>query len=178
MILILNGAFGIGKTTIAQRIVRALPRAVVFNPELIGIPLQRVARVMGREVADFQDLAVWRRLTVVAVRLVRACGLNVVVPTAFSNKSHLAEIRSQLMRFEPLVLHVCLTAPIEVVHERLRSRGADAARQSWEYARATECCAVHSRPEFAQQIAASGTVDEVARAVLAAVRGSNAASAA
>ena len=178
MILILNGAFGIGKTTVAQRVVRALPRAVLFNPEFIGIPLQRGARLLGREVADFQDLALWRRLTVLALRLVRAFSVNVVVPMAFSNTSYLAEIRSQLTRFDPVVLHICLTAPTDLVHERLRSRGADVARQSWEYTRATECCAVHPQPEFAEQIPASGSVDDVARAVLEAVQRSAAAGAA
>ena len=174
MILLLNGAFGIGKTTVAQHVVRALPRAVRLNPEFIGIPLQRAARLIGREVTDFQDLVLWRRLTVLALRLVRALGMNVVVPMAFSNQSHLAEIRSALMRFEPVVLHICLTAPIEIVHERLRSRGADVERQAWEFTRASECCAVHSQPEFAQQIPASGPLEDVARAVLEAVQRSSA----
>jgi hypothetical protein len=47
VILLLNGAFGIGKTTVARVLVRRLPCAVLLDPELLGIALQRVTRVGG-----------------------------------------------------------------------------------------------------------------------------------
>jgi len=54
VILLLNGAFGIGKTTVARALVARLPRSVLFDPELIGMALQGTA-------GDFQDRKAWRR---------------------------------------------------------------------------------------------------------------------
>ncbi|HYC91607.1 MAG TPA: AAA family ATPase [Thermoanaerobaculia bacterium] len=158
VILFLNGAFGIGKTTVARALVARLPRAVLFDPEPLGIVLQRLRRV-----DDFQDLALWRRLTILALRLTRLLRTNVVVPMAISNAAYLAELRDGVSRFEPRVRHVCLVAPFEVVRERLRRRGADAGE--WELRRARECCDVHGEARFAVQVDAqrepSAIVEEV-----------------
>lgn len=152
MILLLNGAFGIGKSTVARRVADALPRSVVFDPELIGLALQRCARLVGARIADFQDLVLWRRLTVLGIRAARVIWPNVIVPMAFSNVAYLREIRARLGRIDPRVFHLCLVAPVDVVHARLRSRGADPVTQAWEYERAAECCAVHGSAEFAEQV--------------------------
>jgi predicted kinase len=167
VILLLNGAFGVGKTTVARSLVRRLPRAVLFDPEIIGIALQRGAHLAGRKVDDFQDLPSWRRLTIIGLRTIRLFYPNIVVPMAFSKVEYLQEIRSAIGRFEPRVLHFCLVAPVEVVHERLRLRGADPVRAAWEYRRATECCIAHKSEEFARHIAtADRDADEIAEELL------------
>jgi hypothetical protein len=150
VIVLVNGAFGVGKTTVARRLVARLPRAVLYDPELIGIALQRITRV-----DDFQDLALWRRLTVLGIRVMRFLRPNVVVPMAFSNVAYLEEIRAGISRFEPHVLHVCLIAPVGVVHERLLGRGDDRVKDAWGFRRAAECCVAHQRPEFATHIDAA-----------------------
>lgn len=165
MILLLNGAFGIGKTTVARELVARLPRAVLYDPELIGIALQRVTRV-----DDFQDLRSWRRLTVIALRATRIFRPNIVVPMAFSNVDYLQEIVSGIARFEPRIFHYCLVAPVDVVHQRLTSRGEDAERSAWSYRRASECCVAHEREEFATRVNTVGRspkdiAEELARAV-------------
>ncbi|HJQ38946.1 MAG TPA: AAA family ATPase [Thermoanaerobaculia bacterium] len=154
MIVLLNGAFGIGKTTVARDVVRRMPRAMLFDPEWIGIPLQRVARLFGRSVDDFQDLRSWRRLTVFGLRIARWFRPNIVVPMAFSNAAYLQEIRDGARSFDEHVTHFCLVAPLDVVRARLRRRGATEANAPWEYRRASECCAAHGSREFAQQISA------------------------
>jgi predicted kinase len=163
MILLLNGAFGVGKTTVARLLVARLPRAVLFDPELIGIALQRGARMFGRRVDDFQDLVLWRRLTVLALRVTRTFWPRIVVPMTFSNSAYLDEIRAGISRFEPRLFHVCLVAPIEVIRERLARRDVKAADTAWQFRRAAECCNVHDRPEFAVQIGAfNRSPDEIA----------------
>lgn len=165
MILLLNGAFGVGKTTVARCLVRRLPRAILFDPELTGIALQRTARLVGWKVDDFQDLRAWRWLTIAGLRVTRLLRPNVVVPMAFSNVAYLEEIVAGIRRFEPRVFHFCLVAPVDVVHERLRQRG-DATE--WGYRRAAECCAVHQASEFGVQVsAAERTPEETAGEVLA-----------
>lgn len=169
MIVILNGAFGIGKTTVAREVIRRLPGSILFDPELLGIPIQRAGRAFGREVDDFQDLRLWRHLVVLALRVARRLRPTVVVPIGISNASYLEEILNRLQSLESPLLHLCLVAPIDVVHARLEGRGADRDRNSWEFARARECCDAHVRPEFARQIDASGDVDIVVDRVVAAI---------
>src|SRR5688572_14382278 len=140
MIVLVNGAFGIGKTSVARSLAARLHRAVVFDPELIGIALQRLLRLVGRDVDDFQDLRLWRRLTIIGLRFARMLWPNVIVPMAFSNGAYLDEIRAGLHRFEPNVVHYCLVAPLEVVHQRLRGRGVDLATDDWLRRRTSECC--------------------------------------
>jgi hypothetical protein len=152
LILLLNGAFGIGKTTAARSLARRLPRSLVLDPEPIGVALQRMARLAGRRVDDFQDLSSWRLLTVAGIRAARVLWPDIIVPMAFSNTAYLEEMRSKLAHFDPVVIHACLTAPLEIVHQRLRSRGADPDRHRWQFRRAAECCAVHGNHDFAEQV--------------------------
>lgn len=161
MILLLNGAFGIGKTTVARAFVARSPRTVLFDPELIGIALQRIVRV-----GDFQDLRAWRHLTIFGLRITRWLRPNVIVPMAISNPAYLREIVDGLRRFEPRVFHFCLTAPVDVVRERLRRRPPNA----WVERRAAECCVAHGDDTFATHIdASSRTPDELAEELLRAV---------
>lgn len=164
MIFLLNGAFGIGKTTVARVMVSRLPRAILFDPELIGMALQRTLRLAGRKVDDFQDLRLWRRLTITGLRTTRLAFKNVVVPMAISNPMYLDEIRSGIARFDAEVFHYCLRAPIDVVHQRLRLRGE---RASWCFERATECCELHGSPAFAKHMDATDrNPDEIAGDIL------------
>ena len=66
VVIWLNGAFGVGKTSVARLLVERLEGATLVDPEKLGFLLQRLP---GRARGDFQDMAAWRRGTVHAVRL-------------------------------------------------------------------------------------------------------------
>jgi predicted kinase len=169
VIVLLNGAFGIGKTTVARALVWQLRRAVLVDPEPIGVALQRLGRLVRRRTDDFQDLGLWRRGTVAAIRAARLIYPNVVVPMAFSNIEYLEEIRRACMRFENSVMHFCLVAPVDVVNERLTRRILRPADQAWQLRRAAECCAVHSDPRFATQVNATRSVADIVKEIRAAI---------
>jgi hypothetical protein len=152
VILFLNGAFGIGKTTVARSLVKRLPGALLYDPEPIGVILQRIRRV-----DDFQDLRAWRCLTIAAIRVARLAVGKVIVPMAFSNVDYLNAIREGVARFDGDVRHVCLVAPFDVVLARLRARGSD----QWGERRARECCEAHVRTEFAKHLDANRAVAEI-----------------
>lgn len=57
MIVWVNGAFGAGKTTLAEELSRWLPDAVLFDPESVGYMLRHWVAV---PTGDFQDLPSWR----------------------------------------------------------------------------------------------------------------------
>jgi hypothetical protein len=167
VILLLNGAFRIGKTTVARILVSRLDRALLFDPEWIGLALQRPARLLGRAVDDFQDLPSWRRLTIKAVRAARFLRPNIVIPMAVSNVRYLDELRLGIGRFEPRLFHVCLQAPLDVIHERLLHRGETLSNAAWAYRRAAECRLAHQDETFAIHVdAASRNPDEIAAELL------------
>jgi deoxyadenosine/deoxycytidine kinase len=58
--VLINGPFGIGKTTSARLVVERFPNSMLFDPEEIGAFLRRL---LGNLVAasDYQDLELWRR---------------------------------------------------------------------------------------------------------------------
>ena len=165
MFVMINGAFGIGKSTVARELRALLPGSMIFDPEWIGIALQRTA---FRGVSDFQDLALWRRMTVLGARCVATPGTPVIIPMAFSRLEYLNEIRAGLAKSKRPVFHFCLTAPAEVVRQRLATRGEPAgdARWAWVHRRAMECCAVHRLPGFATQVE---TRDRTAAAIAASI---------
>ena len=60
MIIWINGAFGAGKTTLAELLLPVIPDAMEFDPEYVGFILSRW--VPAADSGYFQDLPVWRRL--------------------------------------------------------------------------------------------------------------------
>jgi hypothetical protein len=170
LVILLNGAFGIGKTTVARLLAKRIPNTALFDPELAGIALQRARKLFRRPVGDFQDISLWRRSVVFGVRASLRFHATVIVPMAFSNLAYLGEIQAGIKDFEPSLFHFCLVAPVEVVRARLKLRGAEVTDPSstWQYRRASECCIAHQDPVFAEQIPTQGlTAHEIANHLIA-----------
>ena len=170
MFILLNGAFGIGKTSTAKALTAKLASSTIYDPEPLGIVMQRVSayvRMHGR-IHDFQDLTSWRRLTAGGARWRHRRYNTVIVPMAFSNLSYLEELASALSRSGP-VSKFCLIAPLQVVRERLkrRAQAEGTAVDQWALLRAEECCHAHRSPAFGHPIDATATTGEIVRAMIA-----------
>ncbi|MDP2320192.1 MAG: ATP-binding protein [Acidobacteriota bacterium] len=166
MFILLNGSFGIGKSTVALELRSAIKGAAIYDPEPIGLILMHLT---FRRVLDFQDLSRWRRLTILAARAAAAYRTTVIIPMAFSNLSYLDEIKHGLAVTGRPVRHFCLTAPWEVVQQRLAGRGhaVDDPKYAWVHRRAIECVEAHRSPRFAVHVATDGTPSEVAADIVA-----------
>lgn len=60
MLIWLNGPFRVGKTLVAEALIKRLPDAVLLDPEPYGL-LPRGMLTTVEPVDDFQDLAAWPR---------------------------------------------------------------------------------------------------------------------
>ena len=91
----LNGAFGVGKTTVARALAAELPGALMVDPEDIGRMLRRIIPAADRT-CDFQDIPSWRRLTVATIEsLLRDHPRPLVVPmTVVDQAIALAAVRT------------------------------------------------------------------------------------
>jgi hypothetical protein len=103
VIIWINGAFGAGKTALAEELHRRLPDAVVYDPEDVGLMLWKWMRPAG----DFQHLPSWRELVVAtALSLRRHHAETLIVPMSLIRDGYRAEILGGLADAGEQVLHV------------------------------------------------------------------------
>ena len=130
VIIWLNGGFGAGKTTLAEKLRRRLPDAVVYDPEDVGLMLWKWMPPNG----DFQHLPSWRELVVAtALSLRRHHADTLIVPMSLIRDGYRAEILCGLADAGEEVLHVFLEADARVLRERLNARVTQPGRQ-WDQA--------------------------------------------
>ena len=147
MIVMINGSFGVGKSTVAQLLSGALPGSAVYNPEPVGSVLMRLPKwipVKGSGTDDFQDIDLWRRSVVAGARLWRAIATGpTIVPMTFTDRAYFDEVTTGIRRFEPVLKVFWLTASVATVKQRLIGRGTslEGPGSAWIARRMVECAA-------------------------------------
>lgn len=168
MIVVINGSFGVGKTTVAKLLREAFPGSAVYDPEWAGLALMRLPKWVGLKGAgtdDFQDIELWRRLTVTGVRLFsRLSSGNLIVPMTFSRRAYLDEVVAGIRRHDPETRIFCLRAGLPTVRERLVGRGTkiEGPGSEWIARRIVECAEAHRDSRFGEPV---DTEDRSAREV-------------
>lgn len=120
MIVWVNGAFGAGKTTLAEELSARLPDAVLFDPEYVGYMLRHWVAV---PTGDFQDLPSWRELVVAtALSLRRHHAGTLIAPMTLINEDYLTEILGGLRAGGEDILHVFLDLDPAVLRQRITDR--------------------------------------------------------
>lgn len=164
MIVMLNGAFGVGKTTLASELLTRHRDWMLFDPEEVGFMLWKVCP--GPR-GDFQELPPWTPLVVETARaLVAAYGRTLVVPMTLVEFSRFRAIRAGFETIAP-THHFALLAPPETIARRLVGRGD--AEGTWAHNQLKRC-AVLEREEFTVHLDAERPVKELADMVVAGMR--------
>ncbi len=169
MFILLNGSFGIGKTTVAALLAKELPGAGVYDPERIGSVLRRLPAWMlglSTQPDDFQDLRQWRYLIARGSRRAHRLASPVIVPMAFTNRDYLETFAAALSATST-VHRFCLIAPLEVIEQRLEARAKKEGKPvgSWALRRARECVEAHWDPVFGVPIDATKAPAEIVAAI-------------
>ena len=165
MIVFINGPFGVGKTTVAELLVRRIPDALLFDAEIVGQFLRRVIP-RSEHTGDFQDFPMWRTLTVAtATQLREHYGRPLIMPMTIWQRAYFDEVLGGLRAQNPEVHHFCLTATLPTLEARIRA--SDEAIP-WRLAHAERCLQEQQSPAFATHIATDGmTPSELSEAILA-----------
>lgn len=176
MFILINGPFGIGKTTVAELLIEELPHAALYDPERVGFVIRRLpAWFLGRakQPADYQDIGLWRSLITRGARRRQRDTPIVVVPMAFTNRRHFDALVDALSTDAP-VQRICLRAPLDVVRGRLsqRARAEGSEVSDFQMRRSAECVEAHKDPAFGQPVDATGPPSEIVAEICRIVRGS------
>jgi predicted kinase len=160
VIVWINGAFGAGKTTTAALVRERLSGSRLFDPEYVGFMLRAVVDV---PTGDFQDLRVWRRLTVqTMVALNEEYGGTWIAPMSLIDPGYRAEILGGLRASGVKVREFILSVPEDVLRARIDNDEIDTNARVWRQARVAQAVATFADVADAEVIDATATPDEVA----------------
>lgn len=171
MLIWINGAYGSGKTTLAETLATRLPDALTFDPELVG---SLVRESTPDEVPDFQDIPLWRKLSAqVATALWQEYRRPLIIPMTVTTRTYRDEIFGAIAAAVPL-LHVYLDVPADELRRRIESQilPNDPGAREFRLATISRCvAAAHLPPATLILPADQLTPDQLADRVLAALPG-------
>jgi len=114
----INGAFGAGKSTLAEELRRRLPDTIPFDPEYVGYILR--GWVPAAPSGDFQDIPLWRRMVAqFAIGLADDYRRPLIVPMTLVNPTYRAEIFGPIRAAGHDLVHAFLDVPAEELHRRI-----------------------------------------------------------
>ncbi len=122
MIIWINGAFGSGKTTIAEYLKSTIPNSFLFDPEETGFYI-RENLPDKIKTPDFQDYPMWRQFNFEMLSYISSNfdGI-IIVPMTLTNPEYFKEIIN-LLRIKNIELfHFTLLAKRETLLMRLDER--------------------------------------------------------
>lgn len=155
MIIMINGAFGAGKTTVAHALQKVISNSMIYDPEEVGYMLRNVIpedkKRLEAPTGDFQDLQLWRELTVeVAKRIAANYQVNLIVPMTIRKIEYLHAIKNGFTEIDEKTYHFCLTASEETIHKRLRKRGEEEG--NWCFQQTEKCVKAYKEYNFEEYI--------------------------
>ena len=174
MILMINGSFGVGKTTIAKLLRGSLEGSAIYDPEWAGWIFRRLPKwikLNGSGSEDYQDISLWRRSVAPGVRLFRLFAQGpIIVPMAFSRREYFDEVVRGVEPLDADLRIFCLRASLPTVKKRLIERGTEieGPGAEWIARRIIECAEAHEDPHFGEQVdtenrAATEVAEEIIR---------------
>lgn len=122
LIIWLNGAYGAGKTTVAEILQKKRPDSYLYDPENIGDFLRdNLPTEMQKE--DFQEFSEWRSWNVhILKKISEEYTGDILAPMTLYKQPAFNEVFDGLMQAKITVCHFQLEVSRETLIERLRKR--------------------------------------------------------
>ena len=133
MIIWINGSFGVGKTTVANKLKEKINESIIYDPEDIGTYLYNT---QPEKKNDFQDYELWRILNYEKLKDLSTKFKTIIVPMTVTNIQYYDEIAGKLERDGLIVKQFILTASRETIIKRLDARGDST---EWAYNQVDRC---------------------------------------
>lgn len=133
MIIWINGSFGVGKTTVANKLKEKINESIIYDPEKVGTFLTNTLPVKED---DFQDYELWRTINFEILKYLSTRFDTIIVPMTITNTQYYDEIAGKLERDGVIIKQFILTASKETIIKRLDARG-DSTK--WAYNQVDRC---------------------------------------
>lgn len=146
MIIWINGSFGVGKTTIAERLKTEIKDSIIYDPEEIGVFLSNTLPIKKD---DFQDYELWRNFNYEILKFLNAKFATIIVPMTITNPKYYNEIVSKLLNENIPVKEFILIASKDNLLKRLDKRGNST---EWAYQQIDRCINSFAKYFVGQQI--------------------------
>ncbi len=151
----INGAFGVGKTTVSNELLKVIENSMLYDPEEVGYMLRNVipeqVKRKEAETGDFQDLHLWKEVTVNMARMiVSKYQVNLIVPMTIRNLDYFHYIYRGFKSIDEHTFHFCLTASKATIYERLRERGEEEG--NWCFQQTDLCLKAYNGGKFGEYI--------------------------
>lgn len=175
MIIMINGAFGVGKTSVAGALLNTIENSMLYDPEEVGFMLRNIVtnEIMkeAEKTGDFQDLELWKVLTVkVAESLKTTYNKTLIVPMTIYKKENFEYILNGFKQMDIDTYHFCLLGQEETIYERLRKRGEEEG--NWCFQQTQKCIVAFKNKCFADYIHTDDmTIADIVRMITDKVKG-------
>ena len=128
----MNGTFGVGKTTVARRLVAMSDQLRLFDPEWVGYLLMN--NLADHQFTDFQQLPPWRTLVpVVADELAAFTKQHLVAVQTVLHEEYWHELKDGLELRNHEVIHVVLDGTPDTLHARIESDPEGREIRQWRH---------------------------------------------
>lgn len=166
MIIWINGAFGVGKSLIAEELNKRIDNSFIYDPEQVGYFLWDHFPDDMKRRGDFQDIEMWRDFNYQMIKYIQDHDSGtLIVPMTLVNKDYFDEIVTRLIGNGIDVRHFILTAEKDVIIKRLKDRSGD---HRWAEQQIDKCLQAFDRDITETKIGTdSKTPDEIALEIAA-----------
>ena len=138
MILWINGAFGSGKSSVADELYRILQKSFIYDPEQVGYFLWNNFPDEMKRKENFQHLPIWREMNYKILKYISNNYKGIIIaPMTIYIKQYYDEIINKLIEDKIEVKHFILSASKQTIINRLIARGE--ASNSWAEQHIDKC---------------------------------------
>lgn len=138
MIIWLNGAFGIGKSTIAEMLNSKIKNSHIYDPEQVGYFLWNNFPDSLKRKGDFQDINIGRNINYEIIKyMYDNYNGTLIIPMTIVNKEYYNDIIGNLINDNIEIYHFILTASKSTIKTRLINRGE--VSNSWPEQQIDRC---------------------------------------
>lgn len=138
MIIWINGCFGVGKTSISEKLHEQIKDSFIYDPEIAGQFIWGNSPKCIARKGDFQDIPMWRDINYQMLKHIynNYSGM-IIVPMTLVNKEYYNQIVGKLTIDGACIKHFILTAQKSTILKRLKRRGEKSG--SWAEMQIDRC---------------------------------------
>lgn len=125
MIIWISGAYGVGKSTLAEELENRMENAMIFDAEAVGNAVRDnyPNKPYG---LIFEDYPLWCDFCYRLIKdICHTCGKDILIPMTLVRQSSYVDILERLRADGIVVKFIILEAAYRTVHDRILARGEE-----------------------------------------------------